>query len=67
MRPFEGGGNRLGSPAPTMTGASATPASSAPPATSSEERSEFKPVTVFEVDASQPTTQIQIRLGAGER
>jgi len=63
MRPFEGGGNRLGSPAPAITGAGF----SAPSAAVSEERKEFQPTTVFQVDASQPITQIQIRLGNGER
>ncbi|PWN41232.1 SEP-domain-containing protein [Ceraceosorus guamensis] len=74
MRPFGGAGNRLGSPAATFTGiGSSVPGSStatgstttaaqpsgtnAPSATS----------TLFQVDSSQPTTSLQIRLGDGQR
>ncbi|GAA5973970.1 hypothetical protein JCM11641_001249 [Rhodosporidiobolus odoratus] len=68
---WEGGGNRLGSEAPTFT--STTPVA-APAASSSEEggaRTESGASvggqTVFEVDRNEPTTQIQIRLRSGDR
>jgi UBX domain-containing protein 1 len=64
MKAFEGSGNRLGAPVATMTGAgsSATDSTAVPAAPAVPPQS-----TSFEVDASQPTTQIQIRLGNGQR
>ncbi|KAI8342069.1 hypothetical protein BC941DRAFT_415281 [Chlamydoabsidia padenii] len=55
-KPFEGSGNRLGSPAPPSnptTTTTTTPASVSAPAP--------------EIDASQPTTSVQVRLGDGSR
>lgn len=57
-KPFEGTGNRLGSPA---TYVAPTPAPGAFPSSSSS--STAAPA----VDESQPTTNIQIRLGDGTR
>ncbi|WFD33106.1 protein phosphatase regulator [Malassezia sp. CBS 17886] len=57
--PFGGHGNRLGSVAPGVRAAGATAApANAPPAPTNAEP---------EVDPSQPTTQIQVRLSDGQR
>ncbi|GAA99764.1 uncharacterized protein L969DRAFT_18623 [Mixia osmundae IAM 14324] len=61
-RPFEGSGNRLGSPAPGAM--SSQPSASA---ASADRTARTVPQPVFEVDSSQPTTQIQIRSGSGDR
>lgn len=59
-KPFEGSGNRLGSPAPSIAGVgSSAPAPAAAPAPATS--------TQFEIDASKPVTNVQIRLGSGER
>jgi UBX domain-containing protein 1 len=76
MKPFGGQGNRLGAPVPAMVGessiasvpmnsgpSSATPAAAPAPATSVPDPSSL----TFQVDSNQPTTQIQIRLGDGQR
>jgi UBX domain-containing protein 1 len=69
MKPFGGQGNRLGTQVPAMAGApsttaaSATVAVSAAPATNTPDPSSL----TFQVDSSQPTTQIQIRLSDGQR
>ena len=55
MQPFSGAGNRLGAPAPAAP--AAAPAPAAPAATGDAPT----------VDPSQPTTQIQVRLGDGQR
>ncbi|ORZ20317.1 hypothetical protein BCR42DRAFT_346927 [Absidia repens] len=59
-KPFEGSGNRLGSPAPPASPSSSsnTANTSAAPSTSA---------VAPELDASQPTTSVQIRLGDGSR
>lgn len=54
-QPFGGSGNRLGAPAPA---AAAAPRSAAPPA---------PPSDAPEVNDSEPTTQIQVRLSDGQR
>jgi UBX domain-containing protein 1 len=68
MKAFSGSGNRLGAPVPTLTGQGSlsaprpatvpTPTASTPGGSSS---------SAVQVDASQPVTQIQIRLGDGQR
>lgn len=60
-KPFSGAGQRLGSPTPGIQSQSSTP-SSATPAPST---SDAKPT--HEVDESQPTVTLQIRLGDGTR
>ncbi|KAI9258162.1 hypothetical protein BDA99DRAFT_515406 [Phascolomyces articulosus] len=64
-KPFEGAGHRLGSPVVSSgaTDQSSTPGTF-PASSSSAAASTEEPVTV---DASQPTTSIQIRLGDGSR
>lgn len=57
-RPFGGSGNRLGSPVPGLAPASA-------PAPAGAERASV--TTLFEVDQTQPTTTVQIRLADGTR
>ena len=60
---FVGEGNRLGAPVSAMASASSA---ASPPSTSTG--TALPPAaTLFEVDASQPTTNIQIRLGDGSR
>lgn len=64
-QPFGGAGNRLGSPVPVVTSmpGSFPTASSTPP--SQAERTSV--TTLFEVDQTQPTTTLQIRLADGTR
>ncbi len=59
MKPFGGSGNRLGSPAPASFASSSRPQ---PAATTPHAGSQD-----FQVDADKPTTQLQIRLGDGQR
>ncbi|KAF7350626.1 SEP-domain-containing protein [Mycena sanguinolenta] len=59
-KPFSGSGNRLGAPVPAATVAPSS--SSAAPAASASGSSPR-----FEVDQSQPTTSVQIRLADGTR
>lgn len=61
VQPFGGTGNRLGAPAPERP----TPPESAMPAASAGTAA--APSTAPQVDASQPTTQIQVRLPDGQR
>ncbi|KAL7413439.1 hypothetical protein BDY24DRAFT_390192 [Mrakia frigida] len=72
--PWEGSGNRLGAPVPGLaspTSASSTPA--LPAATATEASSTTGTGSSaggnlqFEVDMTEPTTQLQIRLGDGTR
>lgn len=60
MKPFGGSGNRLGSPAPASFASSSRPqpAAATTPHAGSQD---------FQVDADKPTTQLQIRLGDGQR
>lgn len=69
LKPFEGGGNRLGSSVPEVGSGSSTPAmpggfgdapAAAPTAPSGA-------TSDFTVDESKPTTSIQLRLGDGTR
>ncbi|SPO36018.1 related to SHP1 - potential regulatory subunit for Glc7p [Pseudozyma flocculosa] len=63
MKPFGGSGNRLGSPAPaTIAGSSRSTVAAPTPPTSTPATA-----SAFEVDPNQPTTNIQIRLGDGQR
>ncbi|PLW28428.1 hypothetical protein PCANC_20810 [Puccinia coronata f. sp. avenae] len=60
-KPFEGTGNRLGSPQPaTMVRSAAPPARIADLATA-------QPSIIFEVDNTMPVTSVQIRLSDGSR
>lgn len=62
-RPFGGSGNRLGSPVPAVT----SMPGSFPAASSTPSRERAGVTTVFEVDQTQPTTTVQIRLADGTR
>ncbi|PWN93927.1 SEP-domain-containing protein [Acaromyces ingoldii] len=66
LKAFSGSGNRLGSPAPAMGGAASASASSSAVASVPQSSSPATPAH-FEVDSSKPTTQVQIRLGDGQR
>jgi UBX domain-containing protein 1 len=61
-RPFEGSGNRLGSAAPQVSSGASTPAAGA----SGSSGATAEP-SAFELDASKPTTSIQLRLGDGTK
>ena len=63
-KPFSGGGQRLGSPTP---GASTPAPAAAPSAPTSNTTSSSAPPPAVEVDESQPTLSLQIRLGDGSR
>lgn len=65
-KPFGGSGQRLGSPTPGLASASTATASSSQAAPSSSAAAQPKPEEMA-VDASQPTVQMQIRLGDGTR
>lgn len=60
MKPFDGAGNRLGAPG-------AAPASEPAPAPAPPSTEAAAPADVIDVDASQPVTQIQVRLADGQR
>lgn len=64
-RPFDGGGQRLGSPTPGGSSAAyvaSTTTSSAPTVTSTADSA-----TAMDVDSSQPTIQIRVQLADGTR
>lgn len=63
-KPFEGGGNRLGSAAPEISGSGS---SAAGPSGSSSTAGQTAEPSSFEVDTSKPTTSIQLRLGDGTK
>ena len=63
-KPFEGGGNRLGSAAPEISGSGATASGSGSGAGSAGQTAE---PGSFEVDPSKPMTSIQLRLGDGTK
>jgi len=71
--PFAGSGNRLGSEAPSFTGTSSSsmpgslPTAAAAGSSSSSAPAVTPAEVKFEVDRSQPTTQLQIRLRNGDR
>lgn len=60
-KPFSSSGNRLGSPAPSMSTGTSTP--QLQQSTSQQQA----PAAPFELDQSKPTTRLQIRLGDGSR
>ncbi|KAF9883941.1 hypothetical protein FE257_002623 [Aspergillus nanangensis] len=62
-KPFSGQGQRLGSPTPGVTTPTPPPAAATTTTTSQPESESVKP----EVDESQPTVTLQIRLGDGTR
>ncbi|CBQ73286.1 related to SHP1-potential regulatory subunit for Glc7p [Sporisorium reilianum SRZ2] len=66
MKAFGGSGNRLGSPAPASF---ASASRSQPPAAAASAASSSAGASAqdFQVDADKPTTQLQIRLGDGQR
>ncbi|KAF8840290.1 SEP-domain-containing protein [Paxillus ammoniavirescens] len=72
-RVFSGSGNRLGSPVPAVTTSASMPgafpaATSAGPSSSAATRTERSSLTtMFEVDATQPMTTVQIKLADGTR
>lgn len=65
-KPFSGGGQRLGSPTP---GVGSTTSSQPPPASTSGKQasSSSSSSATVDVDESQPTISLQIRLGDGTR
>ncbi|KAF8747916.1 hypothetical protein RHS01_11175 [Rhizoctonia solani] len=64
--PFSGSGNRLGAPAPSgEASGSGSGSTSMPGAFANSEPEAIR--TMFEVDNSQPTTSIQVRLADGTR
>ncbi|KAL1625678.1 protein phosphatase regulator [Diplodia seriata] len=65
-KPFSGSGQRLGSPTPAATSGSSTPTPAAAPAAASSSSAAPQAPTV-QVDDSQPTLTMQIRLGDGTR
>jgi len=70
MKPFGGSGNRLGSPAPATFASSSSQSRQQPSGgatTSATSGSANAGSRDFEVDADRPTTQLQIRLGDGQR
>lgn len=74
VRAFHGSGQRLGAPVPELTQTSGSMPGSFPglssalPSSSSFQRPERESVTTrFEVDQSEPTTSVQVRLADGTR
>lgn len=69
MKPFTGSGNRLGSPAPASFASSSRsqPAAAAAASASASETTASTSAGDFKVDADKPTTQLQVRLGDGQR
>ncbi|THX22325.1 SEP-domain-containing protein [Aureobasidium pullulans] len=65
-KPFGGAGQRLGSPTPGPSGSTPAPAAPAVPSTSAASPAASSAPKV-DVDESQPTVQLQIRLGDGTR
>ena len=66
MKAFGGSGNRLGAPTPELAGSPAASSSETPPVRSTG-AAPPPSRTVFEVNPNEPVTQIQIRLGDGQR
>ncbi|KAL8684242.1 MAG: hypothetical protein Q9224_006496, partial [Gallowayella concinna] len=66
-KPFEGGGQRLGSPTPgdTITPSSTTTSTSSTPGANAA--SSLTPPSALKVDETTPTVSLQIRLGDGTR
>ncbi|UZJ55949.1 hypothetical protein CBS101457_005269 [Exobasidium rhododendri] len=71
MEAFSGSGNRLGAPVPAMTGDRSSSSTATvplpPPSSSSSTSSAVGSASAPQVDASQPVTLIQIRLGDGQK
>lgn len=65
-KPFSGGGQRLGSPTPGVSSTTAEPASAPAPA-AAPAASATTQTAATDVDESQPTVSLQIRLGDGTR
>lgn len=66
-KPFSGSGQRLGSPTPGATSGSSTPTPAAAAAPSSSAASSGSQAPAVQIDESQPTLNMQIRLGDGTR
>ncbi|PAV15026.1 SEP-domain-containing [Pyrrhoderma noxium] len=67
-RAFDGTGHRLGAPTPPIGGSSASTSQASASTSSSTAEADIQSVqTKFEVDQTQPTTSIQIRLADGTR
>ena len=64
--PFSGGGQRLGSPTPGVTSGTAEPAAAPAPATAPAAAATTQAGPI-DVNESQPTISLQIRLGDGTR
>lgn len=67
LKPFAGGGNRLGSVTPTISGANSparSAAASPAPAQSPGSGTAVEPIAL---DASKPAVNVQVRLGDGSR
>ena len=64
--PFSGGGQRLGSPTPGVSSTAAEPAPAPAPAAAPAAAATTQAATV-DVNESQPTLSLQIRLGDGTR
>ncbi|KAF4304493.1 UBX domain-containing protein [Botryosphaeria dothidea] len=62
-KPFSGSGQRLGSPTPAATSGSSTPT----PAAAASSSSAASQTPAVQIDDSQPTLNMQIRLGDGTR
>ncbi|KAI5205455.1 SEP-domain-containing protein [Aureobasidium subglaciale] len=65
-KPFGGSGQRLGSPTPALSGSTPAPAAAAASSSSTSSAATSSTPKV-NVDESQPTIQLQIRLGDGTR
>ncbi|KAI7200780.1 hypothetical protein D0869_03291 [Hortaea werneckii] len=66
-KPFSGSGQRLGSPTPGASAAAPAPAAAAAAPSQSQQQQKPQPSAQVNVDESQPTVQLQIRLGDGTR
>ncbi|KAL9596500.1 MAG: hypothetical protein Q9219_005761 [cf. Caloplaca sp. 3 TL-2023] len=66
-KPFEGGGQRLGSPTPGDSIVSAPQQPTASAASSAASATPASPSLAMQVDDAQPTVPLQIRLGDGTR
>lgn len=66
-KPFSGGGQRLGSPTPGVSSGTAEPAPAAAPTAPSAAAAATTQAAAVDVNDSQPTLSLQIRLGDGTR
>lgn len=66
-KPFSGGGQRLGSPTPGVSSGPAEPAPAAAPTAPSAAAAATTQAAAVDVNDSQPTLSLQIRLGDGTR